>query len=248
MKISGQIALVTGGASGLGQACVEQLLSQGARVVVWDQRKPETLIPDVVYQICDVASITGVEQAMQHMLKDVGAPRILIQCAGILGAGRMNGKAGPMPMAQFKKVMDVNLIGAFQIMSLVSAQMMLLPLLEEERGVIINTASIAAFEGQIGQMAYSASKGGIVAMTLPAARELASFAIRVNTIAPGLMETPMLQGMTPEIQARLIESCVFPNRLGKPSEFAALAQHLIENTLMNGEVVRLDGGIRLKPR
>lgn len=247
MDMKGKVAVVTGGASGLGQACVEALLNKGAEVVVWDRQDPER--SNAHFCACDVTSEASVQHALTETIQQKGIPQILVQCAGVLGAARVVSKSGVMPLDDFKKVIEVNLIGTFNVMRLLAEKMMSLSLIDEdERGVVINTASIAAFEGQIGQTAYSASKGGVVAMTLPAAREFAKHAIRVNTIAPGLMETPMLMGMSEEVKANLIQTCVFPQRLGRPDEFAALACHIIENSLINGEVIRLDGAIRLQSR
>lgn len=249
MEIKNNIVLITGGSSGLGKACAEACLASGARVFVLD-RQPCTLKHvDLLYRSCDLSDLASVERVLKDLFEFQGVPRVLIQCAGVLGQGRMVGKNGLMPIDAFKKVIDINLIASFYIMQLVAAQMMSLPVLEEgEKGVVINTASIAAYEGQIGQMAYSASKAAVVGMTLPAARELASHGIRVNTIAPGLMDTPMLQGMTPELKAALEEKLIYPKRLGKPEEFACLCLHLVKNTLINGEVIRLDGGVRLSAR
>jgi NAD(P)-dependent dehydrogenase (short-subunit alcohol dehydrogenase family) len=250
MDMTGKVAVVTGGTSGLGHACATLLSKKGVQVVVWDRQAPELNSANVLFCPCDVTNEASVQQALAETIKQKGIPRILIQCAGVLGAARMVGKSGVMPLDDFKKIIEINLIGTFNVMRLVAESMMSFPLLkdEEERGVVINTASIAAFEGQIGQTAYSASKGGVVAMTLPAARELAKQAIRVNTIAPGLMETPMLMGMPDEVKDNLKQGCVFPPRLGHPKEFAALVCHVIENTLINGEVIRLDGAIRLQAK
>lgn len=250
MEINASVAVVTGGASGLGKACAEALLNQGARVAIWDRQLPlaGSGLEKAECYACDVSNEQSVMQALNQTIAALGCPRILIQCAGIIRGARIVGKTGPMPLDEFKQVIDVNLVGTFNVMRLVASSMTALPLQGEERAVIINTASIAAFEGQIGQVAYSASKGGVVAMTLPVARELAKHGIRVNTIAPGLMETPMLGGLSEELQLRLKQTLVFPERLGRPGEFAQLACHLIENTLMNGEVVRLDGAIRLQSK
>lgn len=246
MKITNQIALVTGGASGLGLACVQQLREKGARVIVWDQHVEEST--DAMR--CDVRSASAVEAALARLIETIGTPRICIHCAGIAPAERMVGKAGMMSLEAFQKVIEVNLLGTFNVMRVVAHAMSTLPLLPgiEDRGILINTASVAAFEGQIGQSAYSASKGGVVAMTLPLARELADYAIRVNTIAPGLMKTPLFDQMPEQVQQALAAMVPFPKRLGDPNEFAALALHLIENTLINGEVIRLDGAIRMQPR
>ncbi|MFA5960590.1 MAG: SDR family NAD(P)-dependent oxidoreductase [Tatlockia sp.] len=245
MKVK-QVALVSGGASGMGKACAELLGQQGALVVVWDREEDK----QTNRIACDVRSASEVEKAMQQTIEQFGVPRICINCAGVAPAKRMVGKEGPMPLSDFQAVIDVNLVGTFNVMRVVAHAMSRLAIEpeSEERGVIINTASIAAFEGQIGQLAYSASKGGVVAMTLPAARELAQHAIRVNTIAPGLIATPLLLNMPKEVQDSLAATVTFPKRLGRPDEFAALVLHVIENTLINGEVIRLDGALRMQAR
>ena len=251
MNLDNQIAVITGGASGMGKSCADQLSARGVKVVVWDKHIDSVDDKSLVLAIaCDVSSDTDVERAMQETIVKVGVPRICINCAGIAPAKRMVGKEGAMPLEAFKHVIDVNLVGTFNVMRIAALKMSSLEVDANsgERGVIINTASIAAFEGQIGQLAYSASKGGIVAMTLPAARELAQFAIRVNTIAPGLMATPMLLTMPEEVQANLAATVTFPKRLGRPEEFASLVVHLIENQLINGEVIRLDGALRMQAR
>lgn len=247
MKLMQQLALVTGGLSGLGQACVAQLRQQGARVVIWDKHRSAD---DPDSRACDVRHADQVERALEEMIGQVGIPRICIQCAGIAPAKRMVDKQGVMPLTDFQHVIDVNLIGTFNVMRVVTAAMTELMPLENsgERGVVINTASIAAYEGQMGQVAYSASKGGVVAMTLPAARELARYGIRVNAIAPGLFATPLLLNMPQSVQDSLAETVPFPPRLGQPQEFAALAQHIIENSMLNGEVIRLDGALRMQAR
>lgn len=245
MKVGDQVAVITGGASGMGQASAQVLKQQGAYVVVWDKN-----IEDTEQSIaCDVGSEEDVESALKKTIERVGVPRICINCAGIAPAKRMVGKEGAMPLQEFKHVIDVNLIGTFNVMRVVASAMAALDALDDnERGVIVNTASIAAFEGQIGQIAYSASKGGVVAMTLPAARELAQFGIRVNTIAPGLIATPLLLNMPKEVQDNLATTIPFPKRFGKPNEFARLALHVIENCMLNGEVIRLDGALRMQPK
>ncbi len=247
MEPKGQIAVVTGGASGMGQACAEALSQCGVKVVVWDRHIEH--VPFDAF-LCDVTSESAVEEALRNTIERVGLPRICVNCAGVAPARRMVNKDGVMPLHDFKRVIDINLIGTFNVMSHVAdAMTRLTPMPDsDERGVIVNTASIAAYEGQIGQMAYSASKGGVVAMTLPAARELAQHGIRVNTIAPGLIATPMLLSMPQEIQDSLIATSLYPKRLGKPDEFAALVKHIIENQFINGEVIRLDGAVRLQPR
>lgn len=246
MIFTNQIAVVTGGASGMGKACVQYLQQHGMRVAIWDKQFDNSIEADLFIS-CDVTSDKAVEEAMQQTIIELGTPRVCVNCAGIAPAKRIVGKEGAMPLAAFKQVIDVNLVGTFNVMRVVAHAMSTLDLetKSQERGVIINTASIAAFEGQIGQSAYSASKGGIVAMTLPAARELAQFAIRVNTIAPGLIATPLLLNMPSEVQDNLVATMVFPKRFGKPEEFAALVGHLVENSMMNGEVIRLDGALRM---
>ena len=247
MDLDNQIAVVTGGASGIGKACAQALVQRGLRVVVWD-RQITGLGAKAIE--CDVSSAQSVEHALQETIIRAGVPRICINCAGVAPARRMVGKDGAMPLDAFKQVIDINLVGTFNVMRVVAAAMIKLePVIgSDERGIIINTASIAAFEGQIGQLAYSASKGGVVAMTLPAARELAQHGIRVNTIAPGLIATPMLLTMPQEVQDSLASTIPFPKRFGKPEEFAALAIHIVENSMINGEVIRLDGALRMQPR
>lgn len=247
MNLYQQIAVVTGGASGIGRACAIKLREHGVQVMVWDKTQQAD---DKYSMACDVGDEQSVAAALQATIQLLGIPTICINCAGIAPARRMVGKEGAMPLDDFKQVIDVNLVGTFNVMRLVADAMTRLPLAPacEERGVIINTASVAAFEGQIGQMAYSASKGGVVAMTLPAARELAQYGIRVNTIAPGLIATPLLLNMPQAVQDSLSAMVPFPKRLGKPEEFASLAMHIIENPMINGEVIRLDGAIRMQPR
>lgn len=244
MEPNHQIAVVTGGASGMGKACVEALRERGTHVVIWDRQAGSDGIS------CDVSAESSIEQAMRETIDSVGVPRICINCAGIAPARKMIGKEGVMPLDAFKQVIDINLVGTFNVMRVMANAMSRLPLLDdtEERGIIINTASIAAYEGQIGQTAYSASKGGVIAMTLPAARELAQYGIRVNAIAPGLIATPMLLTMPQAVQDNLAATVPFPKRFGKPEEFAALVIHMIENCMINGEVIRLDGALRMQAR
>ena len=246
MELEQQRVVVTGGASGMGRACVTLLRARGAEVMVWDVHA-DRQDPNSV--VCDVRSDEAVRAALAETIQRIGLPRVCIQCAGIAPAARMVGKHGAMPLDAFKNVLDVNLVGTFNVMRLFAEAIIQAPeaLDGEEQGVIINPASIAAYEGQIGQTAYSASKGGMVALTLPAGRELAASGIRVNTIAPGLMATPLLLNMPEEVQRSLAESVPFPKRLGKPEEFAALVAHIIENSLINGEVIRLDGALRMPP-
>jgi NAD(P)-dependent dehydrogenase (short-subunit alcohol dehydrogenase family) len=247
MNFDNQIALVTGGASGMGKACAQYLQQKGMKVVIWDKQTSVDCDAEL-YLTCDVASEESVEKAMKDTIEQVGVPRVCVNCAGIAPAKRIVGKEGAMPLASFKQVIDVNLIGTFNVMRIAAHAMSALELetKSQERGVIINTASIAAFEGQIGQAAYSASKGGIVSMTLPAARELARFAIRVNTIAPGLFATPLLLNMPQEVQDSLAATVTFPKRLGNPEEFALMVGQIIENGMINGAVLRLDGALRLQ--
>jgi len=247
MNFDNQIALVTGGSSGMGKACVEYLQQHGMKVVIWDKQENNNSSAEL-YVNCDVSSEESVEEAMKKTIAQVGVPRVCVNCAGIAPAKRIVGKEGAMPLSAFKQVIDVNLIGTFNVMRVAAHAMSGLEIesKSQERGVIINTASIAAFEGQIGQAAYSASKGGIVSMTLPAARELARFAIRVNTIAPGLFATPLLLNMPQEVQDNLAATITFPQRFGKPDEFASLVGHIIGNGMMNGEVIRLDGALRMQ--
>ena len=247
MELNNQSVVITGGASGMGNATALALIKKGLRIVVWD-KQIQGLDLDAIQ--CDVSSADEVELALKETIARIGIPRICINCAGIAPAKRMVGKEGAMPLADFKKVIDINLVGSFNVMRVVAEQMIKLEETPDsnERGVIINTASIAAYEGQIGQTAYSASKGGIVAMTLPAARELALYGVRVNAIAPGLIATPLIESMPAEVKDSLKENIPFPKRFGRPEEFAALVIHIIENTMINGEVIRLDGALRMQPR
>jgi NAD(P)-dependent dehydrogenase (short-subunit alcohol dehydrogenase family) len=253
MEIGEHAALVTGAASGLGAEAARALARQGAKVALLDvnldaARKLAAEIGGIAVR-CDVADARSAEDAVAEARAAHGPARILVSAAGIGVAKRMIGKTGPMALEDFSRVIAVNLIGTFNVMRLAGADMTALPpLADGERGVIVCTASVAAYEGQIGQMAYSASKGGIVAMTLPAARELAQFGVRVVTIAPGLFLTPLLQNLPAETQTSLAASIPFPRRLGQPGEFAALVLHIVANLALNGEVIRLDGALRLAPR
>jgi NAD(P)-dependent dehydrogenase (short-subunit alcohol dehydrogenase family) len=253
MELKGQAALVTGGASGLGAATAELLAEQGARVAILDRNAEaaEAKAKEIggLAITCDVADADAGAAAVAKASAAHGPARILVNCAGVGDAKRIVGRDGASPLAAFERVVRVNLIGSFNMLRLAAAEMSKLPELEDgERGVIINTASVAAFDGQIGQAAYSASKGGIAAMTLPAARELAQFGIRVLTIAPGLFLTPLLQSLPEDIQQSLAASIPFPKRLGKPSEYAELAVQCITNQSLNGEVIRLDGALRMAPK
>jgi len=247
--------LVTGGASGLGAACVRLLNQSGAKVVIADLNSEggtelaSELGESTLFVKTNVVEEESVRVAILAALDTFGGLHILINCAGIGLAEKLLGKEGPHSLASFSKVIQVNLIGTFNTIRLAAAAMSTNePNQEGERGVIINTASVAAFEGQIGQVAYSASKGGIVGMTLPIARELARYGIRVVTIAPGLFDTPLLAGLPEPARISLGQQVPFPSRLGRPGEYAALAKHIIENEMLNGEVIRLDGGIRMQPR
>jgi len=252
MEIKNSAAIVTGGASGMGAATARMLAAAGAKVALLDLNRElvEKIAADIggLALTCDVTSAESVTEALAAAEKLHGAARICVNCAGIVHSRRMVNKEGPMPLEEYQRVLNINVVGTYNVMRLAAAAMIPLAAMGDshERGIIINTASIAAFEGQIGQTAYSASKGAIVGMTLPAARELAQFGIRVNTIAPGLVDTPMFAKLTPEARLSLTEMVPFPKRLAKPEEFAALARHIIENVMLNGGVIRMDGGIRMQ--
>ncbi len=253
MDVKGQAAVVTGGGSGLGAATAIRLAEAGARVAVLDVNMEAAqgvaAKTGGLAIACDVSDADSAAAALAKASLAHGPARILVNCAGIGTAKRILGRDGPMPLGDFERVIRVNLIGSFNMMRLASADMAKLePLGDGERGVIVSTASVAAFEGQVGQAAYSASKGGVAALTLPAARELSQFGIRVLAIAPGLFLTPMLKSLPEEVQTSLGQSIPFPKRLGKPEEFAALVLHCVENLSLNGEVIRLDGALRLPPR
>ena len=253
MQLKNQAAIVTGGASGLGAATARRLAKEGAKVAVCDlnTKLAETVAAEIggLPVTCDVADAASAEAAIAAAAKVHGPARVLINCAGIGVAKRVIGREGPMPLADFDRVIKINLIGSFNMLRLATAAMSTLePLSGGERGVVISTASVAAYDGQIGQAAYSASKGGIVAMTLPIARELAQFGIRVLAIAPGLFLTPLLAGLPQEAQDSLAAAIPFPKMLGRPEQYADLVHHMIENRYLNGEVIRLDGAIRLAPR
>ena len=254
MQIAGKAALVTGAGSGLGAATARLLAERGARVALLDmdidaaRARAEPI--DGLALACDVTDAGQAEQAVAAARVEHGDAAILVNCAGIAPARRVVGRDGPMPLADFDKVIQVNLVGTFNVLRLAAAGMTRLePEADSgERGVIVNTASVSAFEGQIGQAAYSASKAGVAGMTLPVARELARFGVRVMTIAPGLMSTPMLHGMPEEVQESLAAQVPFPARLGRPEEYAALVAHIVDNPMLNGEVIRLDGAIRMQPK
>lgn len=250
MQIKDAAAVVTGGASGLGLATTKRLLDRGAQVVVIDLRGEEAvreLGERAQFVEADVTDEAAVGKALD-VAESLGPLRINVNCAGIGNAIKTLSKDGPFPLDAFKKVIGVNLIGTFNVLRLAAERLGLGDPLGEERGVIINTASVAAFEGQIGQAAYSASKGGVVGMTLPIARDLSRELIRVVTIAPGLFKTPLLGSLPEEAQASLGKQVPHPARLGDPDEYGALAVHIVENPMLNGEVIRLDGAIRMAPR
>lgn len=257
MALAGRVALVTGAASGLGRATATRFAKAGASVVMVDL--PSSKCADVAAELgasaafaaADVTSEKDVAAALDTAAARFGkAPSIVVNCAGIAPPAKVLGKKGPHPLDAFARVLMVNTVGSFNVARLAAERMAAagVPLnADGERGVIINTASVAAFDGQIGQAAYSASKGAVVAMMLPMARELAKAGIRVCTIAPGVFLTPMVEGLPPKVQAELGAQVPFPSRLGRPDEYAALAQHIVENGMLNGEVIRLDGALRMPP-
>ncbi len=255
MQIGDAIALVTGGASGLGEATVRALVGRGARATILDRpgSKGAELASElgerVAFAPADVTDAKDVQAAVDATVQRFGALNVLVNCAGVGVAARTTSREGPHPLDLFEKVIQINLVGTFNCIRLAAVQMAKQqPVWESERGVIVNTASVAAFDGQIGQAAYAASKGGVVGMTLPVARDLASLGIRVCTIAPGTFDTPML-AMAPEnVRQALAAQIPFPSRLGRPAEFAALACHIVENGFLNAETIRLDGAIRMAPK
>jgi len=254
MQISNHVFIVTGGASGLGGATSRMLSAQGGKVIIADVQadRGEALAgelgPNARYVKCDVSSEADGRAAVEAALA-LGPLRGLINCAGIAVGEKVVGKDGPHALASFARVININLIGTFNMIRLAADAMARQePTAEGERGVLVNTASVAAFDGQIGQAAYSASKGGVVGMTLPIARDLSRSGIRCVTIAPGLFATPMLLGMPQEVQDSLGKQVPFPSRLGKPDEYAALVRHIVENIMLNGETIRLDGAIRMQPK
>jgi NAD(P)-dependent dehydrogenase (short-subunit alcohol dehydrogenase family) len=253
MDIKGHAAIVTGGASGLGAATARMLAAAGAKVAIFDvnQKAAAEVAVEVngIAVACDVTDSASTEAAFARAKADHGIARILINCAGIGPAKRIVGRDGPMPLTDFERVIAINLIGTFNAMRLAAVAMQdVEPMQDGERGVIVCTASVAAYEGQIGQAAYAASKGGVVALVMPAAREFAQFGIRVNAVAPGIFSTPMLHALPEAAQQSLAVSVPFPKLLGQPSQYADLVRHMIENRYLNGAVIRLDGALRMAPR
>ena len=256
MNLKDKVAVVTGGASGLGLATVTRLVEKGAKVVIFDLNEEkakeavEQLGENVQYAIVNVSDDESVQKGINQAIENFGAIHICVNCAGVGTPGKTIGKKGVLPLEAFNKVISINLIGTFNVLRLAANAMKENePVTSSgERGVIINTASVAAFDGQMGQAAYGASKAGVAGMTLPVARDLSEFGIRVNTIAPGLFMTPMADTLSENVIKKLSESVEFPKRLGKPSEYAELATFIMEHEYVNGEVIRLDGGIRMSPR
>jgi len=255
MELKDAVAVITGGGSGLGEATAREFAAGGAKVVILDlSNSPGAKVAESIgerglFTPADVTSAGEAEQAVTKAVERFGTIHIAVNCAGIGRAQRTISKEGPHPLDLFNRVVQVNLVGTFNVIRLAANQMAKnSPNREGERGVIINTASIAAYDGQIGQAAYSASKGGVVGMTLPIARDLASFGIRVCTIAPGTFDTPMLAQLPENARKALGAQIPFPSRLGRPSEYAALARHIVENAMLNGETIRLDGALRMAPR
>ena len=249
MQIKDHAFLVTGGGSGLGAATAAMLASHGGKVVVADVNEPKELPRGARFVKADVTDEASTQAAVDQCVSAFGAIHGLVNCAGGAPGERVVGKNGPHALASFERAVKINLIGTFNAIRLAAAKMSVQPALGSgERGVIVNTSSVASMDGQIGQAAYAASKAGVNGMTLPVARELAKFGIRVMTIAPGIFDTPMLRGMSDEIRASLGAQVPFPSRLGTPGEYAELVRHIVENEMLNGEVIRLDGAIRMAPK
>jgi NAD(P)-dependent dehydrogenase (short-subunit alcohol dehydrogenase family) len=249
------VALVTGGASGLGEASVVALVKKGARAAIIDvdaekgEKLAATIGSGAMFIKTDVTSEADVRNAVQKTVEAFGKLNVVINCAGVVNPGKLIGRKGPLTLEAFNKVLQINLVGTLNVIRLAVEQMMNNdPGEEGEKGVIINSASIAAFEGQIGQVAYSASKAGIVGMTLPIAREIADYGMRIVTVAPGIFDTPMMAGLPPAVKEDMAKMVPFPRRLGKPVEFANMALHIIENIMLNGCCIRLDGGLRMPPK
>jgi NAD(P)-dependent dehydrogenase (short-subunit alcohol dehydrogenase family) len=252
MRIADTVAIVTGGASGLGGATARALADKGARVFALDlpgavQKAQADAPPGISYLAADVTDPEQVQSAVDTAAQD-GPLRITVNCAGIGTAGRILSRKGPHDLDLYRKVIEVNLIGTFNVLRLAAEAIAATDPIDGQRGVIVNTASIAAFDGQIGQAAYASSKGAVVGLTLPAARDLAQFGIRVMTIAPGIVDTPMLAGVSDEFRAGLAEGVPFPKRLAAPAEYAQLAVMIVEHDYLNGEVIRMDGALRMAPR
>lgn len=252
MKVEGSVVLVTGGASGLGEACVRHVVELGGKAAILDfaeengKKVASDLGDHVIFVKTDVTDEGSVQTAINDTVKAFGAFHVAVNCAGVATPGKILGKKGPLPLDSFRKVVDINLIGTVNVIRLAAEKMALNPGNEDgERGVFINTASVAAFEGQIGQAAYAASKAAVVGLTLPVAREFAQMGMRVVTIAPGLFETPMAQGLPDNVKQSLVSMIPFPRRFGKPSEFASLVRQIIENPCLNGSTIRLDSAIRM---
>ena len=255
MRVEDHVFLVTGGASGLGAAVAQLVVERGGRVLIADVNRAAAasmtakLGPSSAYAPTDVASERDASAAVAAALQSFGHLHVLVNCAGVAPAEKILGRDGPHRLDSFARAVNINLVGAFNMMRLAAEAIAKEePGEDGERGLIVNTASIAAFDGQIGQAAYAASKGGVAALTLPAARELARYGIRVVTIAPGVFETPMMAGFSPEVQQSLAQSVPFPPRLGRPAEFAQLVLHICGNTMLNGETIRLDGALRMGSR
>lgn len=254
MKVENSLAVITGGASGLGRATVKKFIELGGKVAIFDLNEDSgsafaaELGERALFVKVNVSDEASVQNGIAAVISRFGAVHICINYAGIGNAIKTYGKNGPFPLADFNKVIQVNLVGTFNVLRLAAEQMARNEPVDGERGVIINTASVAAYEGQVGQAAYSASKGGVIGMTLPIARDLASYGIRVNTIVPGLIHTPMFDSMPPNVIEALSAQVLNPQRLGRPEEIAHLAQSIIENGYINGESIRIDGGIRMQAK
>ena len=255
MEIKDSVAVVTGGASGLGEACIRNFLSKGGKVSILDfaeergQKVASELGDAALFCLTDITKEEDVQAALDKTVEAFGAIHVAVNCAGVGIPAKVLGKEGPMSMAHFNKVVQINLIGTMNVVRLAAEKMVQNQGNDDgEKGVMINVASVAAFDGQIGQAAYSASKAGVVGMTLPIAREFAEYGIRIMTIAPGIFRTPMLEALPENVQEALGKMVPFPKRLGEPSEFAALAQHIVENSMLNGEVIRFDGALRMAAR
>lgn len=252
MKLEGCVALVTGGASGLGEACIRHIIAGGGKAAILDidtekgEKLARELSPNAIFVYTDILKEESTHAAVNKIVETFGKLSVVVNCAGVATPGKVLSKKGPMPLASFNLVIQINLIGTFNIIRLAVEQMVKnTPNEDGEKGVIINTASVAAFDGQIGQAAYSASKSGVVGMTLPIARECGDYGIRVMTVAPGIFNTPMMAGMPEDVRRSLAAMPPFPKRLGEPKEFAELVRHIIENPMLNGEVIRLDAAIRM---